>query len=687
MDTLTLSKLFHQRLFRIPIYQRGYAWKTRQLEQFWEDLVNIPDGKSHYAGLLTVQPVGQNEYSESRNERWLLDSGYDVFQVVDGQQRLTTIAILLATIVEEWTKRNPGLELRDIFLCDQSVESIVEKYLYRTKRSSGQRTYVLGYEENDSLFNFFQREILRDPNRSANIIASLYTANMKNARSFFETQIRGLTSLDIEGVFRKLITQVLINFYAIPDSIDVHVTFESMNNRGKPLSNLELLKNRLVYLATILPNTEKAEEKELVQSINTAWQEVYRNLGRNPNAALADDEFLRAHWIVYFKYSRKTGNQYIFDLLENRFSPRSVYQQKIADTGVTDLPEISDGHENEDLLGPDDADPENNENLQSPAKIDARYIHEYVRSLAEFSEHWYFIHFPEDSPYGETEKLWLKRMRRIQPVYFMPIIAAMFAKRESPAEIIETLQLIERFIFISFRMNEWRSSFGNSQLFRLIRDYFRPEGNVTVTLVDLRSEMQGLLGEKPSTSGFAARVEQRYRHGSGFYSWSGLYYFLYEYELEKQARNGQAKLQWEDFKKSKEDYVSIEHVMPQNYSNDHWRSVSEKYTDEQCRLLTHSLGNLLALSKSINSSLQDDSFDSKKEPKTNNKNEVIRTGYSEGSYSERDLVRKYPDWNGQSILSRGIEMLEFLEGRWLVSLGDRRDKVRLLQLEFVEEKS
>jgi len=45
-----LDSLFKEKLFRIPDYQRGYAWGREQLGAFWEDLVNLPDGRSHYTG-------------------------------------------------------------------------------------------------------------------------------------------------------------------------------------------------------------------------------------------------------------------------------------------------------------------------------------------------------------------------------------------------------------------------------------------------------------------------------------------------------------------------------------------------------------------------------------------------------------------------------------------------------------
>src|SRR5207244_3453654 len=118
----------------------------------------------------------------------------------------------------------------------------------------------------------------------------------------------------------------LFNEYIIKDEFDVFVAFETMNNRGKTLSDLELLKNRLIYLTTLYIDSEldTAERKSLRDTVNDAWKEVYRQLGRNKTRPLNDDDFLQAHWTMYFKYSRQTGRDYIRFLLDEQFTPQRV---------------------------------------------------------------------------------------------------------------------------------------------------------------------------------------------------------------------------------------------------------------------------------------------------------------------------------------------------------------------------
>lgn len=57
-DLKSLSALFGEgALFRIPDYQRGYSWEMLQFEDFWKDLTNIPEGRSHYTGMLSLKTL------------------------------------------------------------------------------------------------------------------------------------------------------------------------------------------------------------------------------------------------------------------------------------------------------------------------------------------------------------------------------------------------------------------------------------------------------------------------------------------------------------------------------------------------------------------------------------------------------------------------------------------------------
>ena len=105
----TLSKIFTEKIFRIPDYQRGYSWSNEllngqlsgQLADFWEDLLNLHPGKKHYTGVLTLEKASEEKFGNWLEDLWLIKSkGYKPYFIVDGQQRLTTAVILIQTIIE-----------------------------------------------------------------------------------------------------------------------------------------------------------------------------------------------------------------------------------------------------------------------------------------------------------------------------------------------------------------------------------------------------------------------------------------------------------------------------------------------------------------------------------------------------------------------------------------------------------
>ena len=76
-----LSEIFNNCFFRIPDYQRGYAWKEEQLIDFWNDVYYLNEDKSHYTGLITVKNVAKSDVSALENlekwkdDLWLFDKG------------------------------------------------------------------------------------------------------------------------------------------------------------------------------------------------------------------------------------------------------------------------------------------------------------------------------------------------------------------------------------------------------------------------------------------------------------------------------------------------------------------------------------------------------------------------------------------------------------------------------------
>src|SRR5260221_14682566 len=100
-ELLSLAKIFNNRLFRIPDYQRGYAWGERQLADFWSDLKRTNTGRNHYCSQLTIERAPDAAWQTWTDDRSLIqDANFEPCFVVDGEQRLTTAVILIQMLLE-----------------------------------------------------------------------------------------------------------------------------------------------------------------------------------------------------------------------------------------------------------------------------------------------------------------------------------------------------------------------------------------------------------------------------------------------------------------------------------------------------------------------------------------------------------------------------------------------------------
>ena len=292
-ELTTLSKLFDKRIYRIPDYQRGYAWTLSQCEDFWDDLTNLTNDRSHYTGMLSLKLLGVDEYKDWQEEQWIIkDKDYEAYHVVDGQQRLTTFIILMSAVLD-LTKEKEILVLNG-----DDIEDIKSRYIVEYKKPLKiEKAYKFGYEHDNPSSKYLRSKILGEQ-KNIDLEETFYTLNLENAKDFFKSKVEELYDdkgkVGIEELFKKLINRLKFNVHYIDDDFDVFVAFETMNNRGKKLSNLEILKNRLIYLITIYDEKQlsSGEKQSLRISVNDAWKEVYKQLGKNKNQPLNDDVYL-----------------------------------------------------------------------------------------------------------------------------------------------------------------------------------------------------------------------------------------------------------------------------------------------------------------------------------------------------------------------------------------------------------
>lgn len=257
MELLTLDGLIEKGVFEIPSYQRGYAWQIRQLKDFWNDLEHVSKlgDKFHYMHSLTLRE-SENEFENS------------AFEIIDGQQRLATSLILLGLLAKTTQNKDPKYSLINL-------EPILS-YKY--------------YGLSEAFRAIMEEEYLEK------FKTSFYAKNLIEAYAFFQEKISNTPVGTLEKMFDALIKKMLFSVVGLNDNrIDPFSSFETINNRGKDLSTLELLKNRLHFVAHKICNGQKLET--LQKEINNTYTIIYYDLRSFEDDHL--ESFLK-HFVAYY---------------------------------------------------------------------------------------------------------------------------------------------------------------------------------------------------------------------------------------------------------------------------------------------------------------------------------------------------------------------------------------------------
>lgn len=629
---LKLGELFGNKAFRIPNYQRGYAWGDNQWNDFWEDLWDIEKNDSgeyrrHYTGTIALQEIDRKDVPQE--EQWFLNDGSSFFYVVDGQQRLTTIVILLHELIK-------------VYPILGTCASLSERYIYRQKDGAETKLYRFSYNKDDNNRPFLLNKIFGDKSEIlANDHINVYTNNLLSAKEWFGQKVAVLSDDEKEDLLVRMQTALAFDTKYITDNLSVQAVFETMNNRGKPLTILEKLKNRLLFLAAKLPN-DSGDISKLSKQINDAWRNIYDWLGKNPDKMLDEDEFLSAHLTLYRKpsdyvFSENVAEKKVFEMFCNR---AGSYLFNYSESPT------------------DEADRE--------PKVDYKKIEGYVVDIAAFVPYWYKVVNSDDI---RIKKLLLLNSSKEMRI----LLAQLQMMREKEIQLVDScIDLLSK---ISFRNSILGLGVLNERVYASrARDLHLKE----ISLEELQKEFEKALMTPCNIEamiGWFNYMFEYSRGNKGFHRWSGLKFFLMEYEeYLHRGRNDFEHVGWDKYGE-----INIEHIMPQKYG-DHWsdemrdymkdKTLSDDEKDRAEKIIINTLGNLTIMKDSKNSSLRNDSWS------------VKRESYKNGSFSEMEIADN-DRWDKKAIWKRGKKMLGFMKTMVQgLTFTDEQEK----QLLFVSDK-
>ena len=271
----TFRKLMGNGLtYRIPRFQRDYSWTEDEWEDLWLDLLGtIKEGgePAHYMGYLVLQ---------SDNDK--------TFDVIDGQQRLTTLSIIILAALKNLTRlieagNDPENNTRRLEQLRQTYVGYLDPVTLVT------RSKLTLNRNNDTYFQTYIVPLHTMPVRGFRASEQ----GLRKAMEWFDKRVgeyarssNGDQGVALAQFVDSMSDKLFFTVITVTDELNAYKVFETLNARGVRLSSTDLLKN---YLFSVLHRAGEHEHE--MKMLEERWESIVGRLGSE-----SFPDFLRMHW-------------------------------------------------------------------------------------------------------------------------------------------------------------------------------------------------------------------------------------------------------------------------------------------------------------------------------------------------------------------------------------------------------
>ena len=586
--------LVGNQIFDIPVYQRCYAWERKNLEDLWEDLYFLDPSKKHYFGTVLLKDSGKT----ARTALATLKR----FEVIDGQQRLTTVLILLQEIITQ-LKEVSDDQLRG------EVGTLEKSYL---KDGGHYKLNPLGTDG-----QFFHHVIINGNEFLSHDTNTPSQRRLAGAKIFFRDQLIEEKERQPSGyqdflvqLKRKIDDFQLIQYQVTSDADAIRI-FETVNDRGRPLSNLEKTKSFLMHTSYLGMNDEDAVAGRL-EELNGHFSRMYQHFDdvsgtkHMERLRLTEDDVHRYHFINYISPGELSSPP--LDSLKD-------YIRNMLKEGQSKCIE---------------------------------FVLDYAKDLEQT---FFAVKRITDSYKGDADgevlsKIFvLERMGNIFPL----LIASWLRFGEMSKRMEHILKLMEAFIIRVYLAGGRRADTGGSRFNQIANRIHKRDLDYDGLVYELKKMNWDYQNEESF---------RRNLSGENFYTEVGsrdIKYLLSEYEIHLRKLKTDVPLDLSTQEKNLTSDYEVEHIWAQHPTVEMSEDEKDLYMQN-----VHRLGNLTIASESWNKSMGNKPFEEKK-------------GQPEGkpSYSNSNLLvqkelAELPTWDVEAINNREAKILDFALQRWSV---------------------
>lgn len=653
-DNFSLSSVFSQSYFEIPDYQRDYAWEVSNVNDLFDDVefvykqnqrTETGDRVDHYFGTLVLEERGTVEPTDFEE--------YDKFAIVDGQQRLSTVAIAISAIIDEMAFVEQSEEISsDISSTIENRRKEIEKKYIEYKNIERIQLGGLAEEAYSGVIigsvsprKYLEQGDLVEAERK---IARAKSTVLDRLQDWREDEYTDST-IDHAGYYKflnnivRIITQRFeVNIKVVEDVDEAARMFKVINDRGRDLRLHDKIRSHLVYCAS---QSDSLESKEIYSIFN----DIVRNITIHDGFTDSEvDDLVRIHWEVFT--SERSDSR------SKREGPSEIHRRlsDLSDFASVQRPDF------ESFIVP---------YLNSLESFSEWYP--YLTDRDKFAEKYFDPDSGHDSPINQS-------VRKIQLIFLhagsqsatTPLLFAVADKfGVESSEFSEIVSELEKLVFrYSLVMSHGAQGYHNA-VSSIANDLYWADVKPEKVAQVFNSDSDRYVGYKSKELGIRDAtdriIEKRERiapidevasdfldtpdvlDGSLTSGWGGvrnnevIKYIMYEYERSRRGPSGLLSLApYHEFRKN----FQVEHLVPKNAEEG---NKLENHIQNRNRI-----GNLAVLSAGENQSEGNASFESKYDDIYSNSSLKVL----------RDLDG--PEFTVEEVSVRSEDLLEFIIERW-----------------------
>lgn len=283
---MSIDKVIRQNeVFDVPSYQRRYSWSEQQWEELWRDLKSIERDENHFMGSIVVLTEVHDP------------SSFNHLELVDGQQRMTTLLIILSALRDRYKQFD-----------EETSEEIQSDLLFNSKFDNEAPKLKLG-ELDDQKF----QSILRDKKQTGN-------TRLDEVYDYFSEKLEDKNKEELNEIRDKLLENLSVVLIYSETEKAAFRLFETLNDRGLELSAIDLMKNYLLK--------ESVERNGINQEkVKEDWKNIIKNL---------DDVDKKIRFFRHYFMSAKspeTNDKVTKSKIYQRF--KDIIDEELQEEGIT----------------------------------------------------------------------------------------------------------------------------------------------------------------------------------------------------------------------------------------------------------------------------------------------------------------------------------------------------------------